>query len=249
MEDLTTELDYSNTIIYKISCKDSAVTDLYVGHTINFVQRQTAHKYSCISDKSPNYNCKLYQIIRQHGGWNNWSMNIVNFFNCTNKTEAREKEQYYYTLLNANLNSIEPLPIKFKSKLTNKLQINNENEEIIKKKKHKFVCSICKYSTSRKSQYERHLATPKHKEKTTNVVNISQPQGKEYKCVCGKIYKYDSGYYRHKKQCVKQNIHYDNHNNIVSMYNEMSQMMCKILENIKQLHLVHSNETVKNDSF
>ena len=46
MEDLTTELDYSNTIIYKISCKDSAVTDLYVGHTINFVQRQLAHKYS-----------------------------------------------------------------------------------------------------------------------------------------------------------------------------------------------------------
>ena len=29
----------------------------------------------------------------------------------------------------------------------------------------------------------------------------------------------------------------------------MSQMMCKILENIKQLHLVHSNETVKNDNF
>ena len=39
------ELDYSNTIIYKISCKDTNVTELYVGHTINFVQRQLAHKY------------------------------------------------------------------------------------------------------------------------------------------------------------------------------------------------------------
>lgn len=61
------------------------------------------------------------------------------------------------------------------------------------------------------------------------------------------MYKYDSGYYRHKKQCVKQNIHYDNHNNIVSMYNEMSQMMGKILENIKQLHLSNSVATEKND--
>ena len=54
--------DYSNTIIYKISCKDVNITDLYVGHTINFVQRKKTHKYSCISDKSSNYNCKVYQI-------------------------------------------------------------------------------------------------------------------------------------------------------------------------------------------
>lgn len=246
MEELNTEIDYSNTIIYKISCKDPTVTDLYVGHTINFVQRQTAHKYSCISDKSPNYNCKLYQIIRKNGGWNNWSMNIVNFFNCSNKTEAREKEQEYYTLLNANLNSIEPLPSrpkrKYKTKKSTKCIINTDiNENQVLTKSHKFICNTCNYSTSKNSQYERHLATPKHKQN----IKCLPSQPKEYKCVCGKVYKYDSGYYRHKKQCVKQNIHYDNHNNIVSMYNEMSQMMGKILENIKQLHLSHSINTEK----
>lgn len=152
-------LDYSNTIIYKISCKDTSVTDLYVGHTINFVQRQLAHKYSCINDKSSNYNCKLYQIIRKNGGWNNWTMNIVNFFNCVNKTEAREKEQEYYKLLGANLNSVEPLSNKPKIK-TRIITVKKDP------KQQQFCCAICKYSTCRKSQYDRHLVTSKHKTKT-----------------------------------------------------------------------------------
>ena len=34
------EIDYSNTIIYKITCLDPNITDVYVGHTTNFVQRK-----------------------------------------------------------------------------------------------------------------------------------------------------------------------------------------------------------------
>ena len=75
------EIDYSNTIIYKIICKDSNVTDVYVGHTTNFVQRKYAHKQGCINNKSPNYKCKLYEVIRNNNGWDNWHMEIVNFFN------------------------------------------------------------------------------------------------------------------------------------------------------------------------
>ena len=41
------EIDYSNTIIYKITCKDPSITDVYVGHTTNFVQRKHCHKQSC----------------------------------------------------------------------------------------------------------------------------------------------------------------------------------------------------------
>ena len=33
------EIDYSNTIIYKIVCKDPLIKDVYVGHTTNFVQQ------------------------------------------------------------------------------------------------------------------------------------------------------------------------------------------------------------------
>ena len=48
-----TDIDYSNTIIYKITCKNVLVNDVYVGHTTNFVQRKYAHKQGCINKKSP----------------------------------------------------------------------------------------------------------------------------------------------------------------------------------------------------
>ena len=103
------EIDYSNTIIYKITCKDLNVKDLYVGHTTNFVQRKHSHKQNCNDVKNPTP-CKLYQVIRDNGGWNNWKMEIVSFFECKDHYEARKKEQEYFVLLNATLNSIEPMP-------------------------------------------------------------------------------------------------------------------------------------------
>ena len=60
------DIDYSNTIFYKIYCKDSAIDDLYIGHTTNFVQRKHAHKQGCKNNKSSNYNCKLYKVIRDN---------------------------------------------------------------------------------------------------------------------------------------------------------------------------------------
>ncbi len=104
------EVDYSNTIIYKITCKDPNIKDVYVGHTVNFVQRKHGHKQSCNNEKSSNYKCKLYETIRSNGGWDNWHMEIIHFCKCKDQYEARSKEQEYFVLLNANLNSIEPLP-------------------------------------------------------------------------------------------------------------------------------------------
>ena len=77
-----TAIDYSNTIIYKIFCKDTSITELYVGHTTNFVQRKHLHKQNCINKNSLSYRCKLYEVIRNNGGWDNWRMEIVDFFKC-----------------------------------------------------------------------------------------------------------------------------------------------------------------------
>jgi hypothetical protein len=89
-----------------------------------------------------------------------------------------------------------------------------ENDsDLVPKSSKKFCCIYCDYTTSRKSQYERHLSTDKHK-KTKNdskmVENDSDlvPKSSKYECGCGKIYKYDSGYYRHKKICQQLNITY-----------------------------------------
>ena len=104
------DIDYSNTIIYKITCRTPGIKDVYVGYTTNFVQRRRAHKQSCNNPKSGKYQCKLYATIKENGGWNNWKMNIVHFCNCANQFEARKFEQEYVVLLRATLNSIEPMP-------------------------------------------------------------------------------------------------------------------------------------------
>ena len=33
-----------------------------------------------------------------------------------------------------------------------------------------FTCNICNYKTTRKSNYNRHLQTPKHKKKNKNII-------------------------------------------------------------------------------
>ena len=104
------DIDYSNTIFYKIYCKDASIDDLYIGHTTNFVQRKYAHKQGCKNNKSSNYNCKLYKVIRDNMGWDNWIMEIIAFHNCDDLYAAKKLEQSYFEDYKATLNSIEPLP-------------------------------------------------------------------------------------------------------------------------------------------
>jgi len=202
------DIDYSNTVIYKITCKDDNIKDTYVGHTTNFVQRKHGHKQSCINEKSCNHNFKLYKFIRSNGGWNNWKMEIVGFYNCADHCEARIKEQEFFISLNATLNSIEPLPkpkiIIKENQTENSLKI--KDTEKVSESSSKFECIFCDYKTCKKSSYTKHLTTNKHKlveNDTKKLPNVS------FNCICGKIYKFNSGYYRHKKNCFfikKENI-------------------------------------------
>jgi hypothetical protein len=208
-----TNIDYSSTIIYKITCRDPLIKDLYVGHTTNFVQRKHAHKQSCMNEKCVNYKCKLYETIRNNGNWENWKMEIINFFDCKNQYEARKKEQEYFISLNATLNepyAKKPKEIKQKFNCTNcNMVFSNENTlELHKTKKHiknseqedptifNYNCNSCNYDTIRKSQYERHISTTKHQALVKN--NIKD----ELKCSnCNKTYMDRSGLWKHKKKC------------------------------------------------
>ena len=209
-----TEIDYSNTIIYKITCKDPGIKDVYVGHTTNFVQRKHAHKQSCINVKSTNHKCKLYTTIRENGGWQNWTMEIINFFNCNDHYEARIKEHEYFMLLNATLNSIDPMP-KPKSSVKPvynviempkpKLPIKTTHNVIEMSKTsvnvNKFKCEKCDYTTCRKSQYNRHVNTPKHNNRA--ILNDEEHfSSKQFICNnCNKCYKARNGLWYHQQTC------------------------------------------------
>jgi len=154
------EIDYSNTIIYKITCKSPDSKDVYVGHTTNFVQRKHGHKQSCINAKAANYECKLYKTIRDNGGWNNWLMEIVNFYNCANHYEARVKEQEYFLSLNATLNSIEPLPLNPSKFVTARIKMPS------------FICTTCNFKCTTSAVFDVHNQSKKHKCRVANATAI-----------------------------------------------------------------------------
>jgi len=225
----TPDIDYSNTIFYKIQCKNPDVKELYIGHTTNFVQRKYAHKRSCTVETSTNYNCKVYNVIRENGGWNNWKMEIIAFHDCENHYAARKLEQQYFEQYNATLNSIEPLPkpktilpknhtVKTEDKILECEPCNVKDSTVIttafdtKTNKHlkpvrknidclyATSCIMCNYTTSRQSQYNRHIMTAKHK----ILMNPDAKSSKKnsFACKCGKVYKHMSSLCCHKRTCM-----------------------------------------------
>lgn len=56
-----------------------------------------------------------------------------------------------------------------------------------------FACKICDYTSSKESDYNRHIATRKHQ---NNVKNA-----KKHACVCGKAFMHRQGLHVHRKKC------------------------------------------------
>ena len=65
----------------------------------------------------------------------------------------------------------------------------------------KYVCETCDYTTCRESQYNRHLATPKHHIRTNTNENVPKSSA-EYACNCGKKYKHSSSLWNHQQKCT-----------------------------------------------
>jgi hypothetical protein len=152
------EIDYSKTIIYKIVSNDLNITECYVGHTTNFIQRKGSHKFRCNTDTDKKYNLKIYQFIRSNGGWDNFSMIEIEKYPCNDFNEASAKERYWYEQLNSNLNSCYPGRTMKEYRKTNKQKIREKQNQ-------KFNCECGgKYTLQNKL---RHLNFQKHKKYIT----------------------------------------------------------------------------------
>jgi len=103
-----TPMDYGKTIMYKIVCNDLTIKDCYVGHTINMPKRKHNHKSVCNNMNDKGYNNKIYQIIRENGGWSNWSMILIEKFPCKDKYEACRRERELYEGIDVKMNTFRP---------------------------------------------------------------------------------------------------------------------------------------------
>ena len=80
---------------------------------------------------------------------------------------------------------------------------------LVQESSEKFHCIYCNYITSRKSQYDRHLSTDKHK-KHTNETNLKQKSSQKFVCSCNKIFNSRTTLWRHKNNCLGENTIIDN---------------------------------------
>ena len=150
-------IDSTKTIIYKIVCDDLNITDVYLGHTTNFINRKAKHKSNCNNIDGKAYNYKIYNTIRNNGGFENWSMiEIEKFQDCNDINEASAKERYYYELLNANLNSNCPGRNIKEYYQDNKDKINTP-----------YICDICngRYTHTHRA---KHFNSQKHQTALNN---------------------------------------------------------------------------------
>ena len=105
-----------------------------------------------------------------------------------------------------------------------------------------FCCKNCNYFTSRKSQYERHISTDKHKRLQNN--DAGTILNKKYICDCGREYKYRQGLYNHRKSCKgekKETAIIENEENVdyksmfLEMINENKELRKTITEMIPKM--------------
>ncbi len=82
-----------------------------------------------------------------------------------------------------------------------------------------FCCKDCDFKCSRSCDWNRHVSTRKHKEKTEKTnsrqINVSKSveTRKKFKCVCGKQYNCRQGIWKHHKTCDMLNNNNEHDNN------------------------------------
>lgn len=127
---------------------------------------------------------------------------------------------------------------------------------------HFFTCHNCDYNTSKKSDYEKHCKTEKHKVATlaTKINGLSTEMSQmsqkfPYECQCGLTYKDRSGLWRHKKKCDFQqpnNSFPNNSNEQIKLITDVVVQVMKNGTNITNNHTTQnhnkSHNTTHNNS-
>jgi len=126
---------------------------------------------------------------------------------------------------------------------------------LVQKVPEKYVCLCCDYSSSRKSQYDRHVLTSKHLNLTKSN-NLSSESSDIHICdKCNKIYKSRVGLWSHKKKCLNKKeeiiesdevIDLNDKNLILTLIQQNNELQKQMLEVIK--NGTNINNTINNNS-
>ena len=147
-------------VIYKIYCKDSTITDYYIGSTKNLYNRKRCHK--CRYNKQSKY--KLYNFIRNNGGYNNFDYEILEEIFIGN---LKQYEREYIEKLKPTLNCVVPNRIGKESvKFKNKNFWDKNKDRLNKERREKIKCD-CGILLNKNSIY-KHKKSTKHQKLVKN---------------------------------------------------------------------------------
>jgi hypothetical protein len=177
-------IDYSKTIFYRIVCNDLNIKDCYIGQTTNFINRKRHHKNNCNNELLKRSNFKVYKFIRENGGWDNWSMIMIEQISCEDFNEACKLERKFIEEYNATLNN--NIPSRTVKEYYKKYY--NENKDEINEKIKLYYENNKDKVKERKKQYDE-----KNKDKKKEYAR------EKITCECGIILCRDS-LSKHKKR-------------------------------------------------
>ena len=165
-------IDYTTTIIYKLMHKeDINNANIYIGSTIDIINRNYTHKSACCRCKSKKYNQKKYQYIRQNGGWANWRLVEIEKYPCNNKIEAQIREEYWRRFFDAKLNTIKAHTTieerNLRERYLKKLRYEKNKFKILEKLSQRVPCKCGAYVP--KYNLSSHRKTKKHLQNLNNV--------------------------------------------------------------------------------
>ena len=163
---------------YKICCLDENVTEVYVGSTKNFTRRKYEHKYN-----STNHHYKIYQFIRNNGGWDNFNMIPIREEECETKIRAIIIEEEIRCDLKAKLNSIRAyiteeqlIERKHNYHELNKEKINEQRKEFRELNKERINEDNKKYYEENKDD----IRERRHEKYETNKIDINDKRRENY---------------------------------------------------------------------
>jgi hypothetical protein len=142
--------------MYKLCCLDQSINDIYIGHTTDFKNRKRGHKNNCCNENLKEYNFKVYQTIREHGGWENWSMIQIEEYPCNNNREAEARETYWMKELKSTLNS--------RQSFTTKEEKNNQTKKYQKTEKGKLAIKKANTTEHHREYQKEYKQSEKYKQ-------------------------------------------------------------------------------------
>jgi hypothetical protein len=220
-------VNYNDTIIYKICCKNGNVTEIYIGHTTDFKRRKRQHKSSCNNENIKNYNSYVYRFIRANGGWDNWTIVKLCNYPCENITQACIQERRTIYRLNATLNSIRPYQSLYERKQQREEYLNNNKEHI---------------KEQTKEYRNNNVEKIKEKEKEwriNNVEKIKEKQKEHYQINKEKAKDRQKEYYQLNKEKIneksKEKVNCPNCNKLCGKYKLPRHMKTKKCQSFNQI--------------